>query len=505
MKFLNHLTLLFAFTTTFGQQSTKPVVEFKHEMVPEPVLTNDKEFVDFYYKAWEIAFSQIKTDKGVPQSPYVDEAFDPNVIWIWDTNFMLHFWKYAQTSFPESILTLNNFYKPILDKAPLSLSIEILDNPPLFSWTENAFYKLSNNKQHLEDVLVKNQYPQRYFEYFDTVPKGTKAYGSATTWIKKVPNGYLWEGGRSGMDNTPRGRIGAHATKQRPNNPDMLWVDAISQQALNALYIKKMYEKVGDKTSAIVWNKKYEDLKSTINLKYWNEKDQFYYDLDQNTLQPMKVKSIASYWPLLAEVASNDQAKLMVDKIKTDSLFGGQVPLTTLARNDSDFKENGEYWRGGVWLPTAYMTIKGLEKYGYYDVAYDTSYKIISHMLKTYNQYEPHTIWESYSPTKPEPAANELKGISRPNFCGWSALGPISLLIEDVIGFYDIDAAQNTIKWNLSRKDIHGIKNLKFGTTLTDIIYTGNNNITVKSTAPYLLFVNGKKLKVKTGDNNFKL
>ena len=100
---------------------------------------------------------------------------------------------------------------------------------------------------------------------------------------------------------------------------------------------------------------------------------------------------------------------------------------------------------------------------------------------------------------------HELKGISRPNFCGWSALGPISLLIEDVIGFYDIDAAQNTIKWNLSRKDIHGIKNLKFGTTLTDIIYTGNNNITVKSTAPYLLFVNGKKLKVKTGDNNFKL
>ena len=42
---------------------------------------------------------------------------------------------------------------------------------------------------------------------------------------------------------------------------------------------------------------------------------------------------------------------------------------------------------------------------------------------KTYTDFEPHTIWEAYSPTEFKPASNEFeKGeLSRPDFCGWSA------------------------------------------------------------------------------------
>ena len=35
-------------------------------------------------------------------------------------------------------------------------------------------------------------------------------------------------------------------------------------------------------------------------------------------------------------------------------------PLPSLARNDPDFRPDGAYWRGSVWLPTAYMTVKAV-------------------------------------------------------------------------------------------------------------------------------------------------
>ena len=47
------------------------------------------------------------------------------------------------------------------------------------------------------------------------------------------------------MDNTPRGRIGKTAPMPRPNNPRMLWVDAISQQALAASCIATLAGEIG--------------------------------------------------------------------------------------------------------------------------------------------------------------------------------------------------------------------------------------------------------------------
>lgn len=63
------------------------------------------------------------------------------------------------------------------------------------------------------------------------------------------------------MDNTPRGRTGKHAEKNRPNNPDMLWVDAICQQALAAQMIAKLFSLAGDEKSASQWLQTYEEKK----------------------------------------------------------------------------------------------------------------------------------------------------------------------------------------------------------------------------------------------------
>ena len=407
--------------------------------IPAIIYSINPNYVTLYNKAWDLAKLHIKSYDGLPQSPYIDEAFDEKTIWIWDTAFMLHFFKYAPHNFP-GIESLNNFYEPIHDTIKIPLRIEIPDNPPLFAWTEYDFYKLSGDTKHIKKLLYKKRYLQKHFEWFDNVAQGTIIANSAETWIKKDPNGYLWEGGRSGMDNTPRGRKGNSAIKDRPNNPNMLWIDAIAQQGLSALNLYKLFTSIGDKTEANLWKSKYDTIKNKVNKLYWNQKDGIYYDIDKNTLQPMKLITPASYWPMLAEMCDSVQAKNMIKHIKNPETLGGKVPWTTIPRNDIDFTPDGGYWRGSVWVPTAYMGIKAIQKYGYLDLARDNSIAIIEHMSTTYRQYSPHTIWECYNPTEAKPAKNIYGNDVRPDFCGWSALAPISLMIENVIGFYDINA-----------------------------------------------------------------
>ena len=92
--------------------------------------------------------------------------------------------------------------------------------------------------------------------------------------------------------------------------------------------------------------------------------------------------------------------------------------------------------------------------------------------------------------------------ICRKDFCGWSALGPISLLIEDVLGFYHIDANTKTIFWHKHLHGKHGIRRLKFGEIITDII-ADEKTITVTSNMYYHLQVNGEVYSVKPGTQSW--
>ena len=93
----------------------------------------------------------------------------------------------------------------------------------------------------------------------------------------------------------------------------------------------------------------------------------------------------------------------------------------------------------------------------------------------------------------------------RPDFCGWSALGPISLFIENVLGFYETDASNGTVRWNLHQDCTHGIRNLRFGDVVTDIIYNADaGHVEIMSNEPYKLFINDKVHKISQGKTVIK-
>ena len=471
--------------------SQKP---FSKDMVPQPIYEKESKMVDLYYTAWKMAYDHIKYQDSIVQSPYIDEAFWDNTIWIWDTEFMTLFCKYAPDVFP-GIESLNNFYQPILDTAKTSLRIQHPDNPPFFAWIEYEYFKMTNDTAHINHLINETKYLQRHWDWFHNLEYGTTLhFDHALIEAEWTGIGYLWNGIQSGMDNTPRGR---------GNRKDLLWIDAISQQALAAKYICELCKVAGNKEDEIKFKKRYCDLNDIINRCYWDKEDGFYYDIRKNSGDFVKVITPASYWVLLAEVANKKQAHSMKKMVKNCQKLGGLVPWTTVARDDEEFNSiTGNYWKGSVWLPTAYMGIKSLEKYGFFDLANDNAYQIVSHMLKTYEAVTPHTIWECYNPNMPMPAQHGSSRV-RADFCGWSALGPISLFIENILGFHSIDAQNNVVHWNLHTKEKHGIKSLKFGNIETDIIYE-NGEINVTSDKAYTLIVNDGICNVTPGLNIFE-
>ena len=59
--------------------------------IPVPVYDGEPELNGLYWKAWELAHDHLIDLPGMPQTPYMDEAFCDTDIWIWDTCFMALF------------------------------------------------------------------------------------------------------------------------------------------------------------------------------------------------------------------------------------------------------------------------------------------------------------------------------------------------------------------------------------------------------------------------------
>ena len=469
--------------------------------VPEVIYDENPELVDLYYTAWQSAWEHIFTCPGAPVQTYMNEGIRCHKIWIWDTCFMVQFCRYAADKFP-GIQSLDNFYRVIHDGEAMVLKVHHTDNPPLFAWTEYEYLKHTGDLERVKRILLKDQYLQRHYEWMEKLKGGILFdYSTAKTAAEWVPGkGFRWAGCPSGMDNTPRGD---------DDYTSIYWLELSAQQGLSALYIARLAELTGASELAKIWKAKYRELKETVNAYYWDEADGFYYDIEAQTGKFVKVMTPASYWVMLAEMAPPERAARMADKLTDPQKLGGMVPCVTLARDDADFNAgHGLYWRGAMWVPTAYMTIKALEKYGMTRLASELSGKILHHMSETYRNYEPHTIWECYAPNSFEPARSCVpsRRVVRKDFCGWSALAPISLYLENIIGLRETDAFARRVVWELPGRVIGklGVRNYQFGEITASLMFE-NGHVTVESDADFVLEINGHDCAVRTGNNSFDL
>ncbi|MGZ3711662.1 MAG: MGH1-like glycoside hydrolase domain-containing protein [Bdellovibrionota bacterium] len=491
-----------------------PPFETFKKMLPVPVLDARPELVNLYWQSWRMAFKNLSfgTKENTFVPAYMEEGYNEQV-YQWDSIFMSMYGRYGGKNFP-AMQTLDNFYAKQdpdgyiariyskTDGKKLDLPQEdnfALTNPPLFAWSEWDYYRMSGDASRLARVLP-------LLEKYDG-------------WLKKHQSsksvkGMYWQTGYdSGMDNMPR-----------PNADLAGWVDMSLQQALTAKYLAQIAEKVGDHKKAEKWKAEYKERAEAINRLAWNKKDGFYYDVDENGKQT-GVKHIGAMWAMLAEVASPEQAKQLQAHLKNPAEFYRPHLFPALSASDPGYTKEASYWRGGVWAPTNYMTIKGLKRYGNDDFAHEAALNHLTNMEKVYSSkvdtehVDPNevsddyrTIWECYNPDQAVPCTRaDEKNYGRQDFAGWTALGPIALFIQEGVGL-DIVGAENKVNWNIREKGQVGISNMELQhDNIFSVLALPEKNsqrvIEVSAQKPFLLSVKiGKKsknIKVPAGASRF--
>lgn len=443
------------FTKKFYDGKDLPVFSETRSQLPTPILGEKTEWIDMYWKCWEMAFQHFK--KPPDDSPFVsnilDEAFNPN-IFQWDMIFMVMFARYGHHVFP-AVNSLDNFYcnqhasgyicREIAEKDGrdfVYLGREHTINPPLFSWAETESFRNTGNISRFEMVLPVLE---KYAEWLEQ--EGNYATANhKDTWDqhgrRADSNHHLYWNTTfgSGMDNTPRYGNG--------------WVDMSCQMVIQYNNLALMSRMLGMEEKEHKFEKAAEAVGDRINAYCWNEEDGLYYDVDSLGSQ-VKFKTAACFWPLLAGIASEEQCQRLVQNLTDSNTFWRKIVFPTLAADEPEFNPLGGYWLGGVWAPTNYVIIKGLEKYGYSELARKASLNYIDAIYRVYSCTG--TFWENYMPDYYAPGQR-----SKPDFVGWTGIGPIALLIENVLGF-NLNAVDQTLTWHITRTDRHGIENLRMG------------------------------------------
>jgi hypothetical protein len=429
-----------------------PTFASSRGLLPQPHWDGHDAVIACYWKAWELAFSNL--GKPTPENrfvaPYIDTAFNGH-LFLWDSVFILMFGRYGARVF-DFQRTLDDFYAKQHPDGFICREIDIEDGqdcfhrhdpgstgPNAFAWSEWEYFLNFGDAKRLANVFPVLVAYHRWMRDY-------------RTWV----DGSYWScGWACGMDNQPRVQKGYSA----PHSPaHQTWVDATLHAILSARVLLRMadvLDRAGDVTDM---NEEQARLATYVNAHLWDEPTSYYYDRRRDGSLG-KVKTVGAYWALLAGIVPPERAERFIAHLENPAEFNRPHRVPSLSADDPGYRADGDYWRGGVWPSTQYMVLRGLTAMGRDALAYDIALNHVDNVTRVFEQSG--TLWENYAPESAAPG-----NPARPDFVGWGGLGPITVLFEYVFGLR-ADVPARRLVWDARRLEAHGVDNYPWGTNGT--------------------------------------
>ncbi|WP_442587815.1 MGH1-like glycoside hydrolase domain-containing protein [Pedobacter sp. AW31-3R] len=429
-----------AFIKKHPNAARPPIFEEIKSRLPEPVWPKRNDVVKCYWKAWQIAFSNVHgvTKENQFIQPYIDAAFN-NHIFIWDSTFMLLFGRYGRKAFNFQA-SLDNFYHKQHNDGYICREIaetngnEIFEKfdpsstgPNIIPWAEWEYYLSSDDHERLKQVFSPLMAYYQWFRIYRSWPDGS----------------YYSSGWGCGMDNQPRV---PPEYDQRFSHAFMSWIDTTLQQIFAGKILICMAEKINRLNDVKEVQEDVSQLTTYVNQHMWDMKTAFYYDRFHDG-RLSNVKSIAAFWALLAETVPQKDMSSFIAHLQNPEEFDRLHRVPTLSADTKGYNQDGGYWCGGVWAPTSYMVLSGLTKYRQDSLAHAIAVNHLNNVVEVFN--ETGTLWENYAPDK-------VKGNDKKDMVGWTGLVPISVLFEYIFGIRP--TIDNTIIWDIRMTDEFGVK-----------------------------------------------
>ena len=368
---------------------------------------------------WKSAAGFLKHDGLFPSYNY--EWF--NGFWSWDS------WKHAVAIAPfnpalaqKQIRAMYDFQDEMGMIADCVYRDTIIENhnwrdtkPPLSAWATWEVFQHSRDETFLKELFPKiKQYHQWWYKYRDIDKNGLCEYGSTDNTLIAAK----WE---SGMDNAVR----FDDTKMIPNqwqggSMNRESVDLNAYLFAEKKYLSKIAAYLGKAREAQVYQEAALQLQSSIHKMFYDDESAWYYDIDLETKEHLKVYGAEGWIPLWTKAATKEQAAKVRNTMLDTTKFFTYIPFPTLAADHPKFKPQNGYWRGPVWLDQAYFAIQGLRNYGYEEDAIKSTHHLFERLEGLKDSDLP--IRENYHPLTGE-------GMESQHF-SWSAAHLLMLLEE---------------------------------------------------------------------------
>jgi len=456
-------------------RSPPPALSSVRHLLPEPHWDGHAKALDCYWRVWELAFANLRAAHRCNGfvAPYIDTAFN-DCLFQWDSCFILLFCRYGRRAFAFQ-RTLDNLYSKQHSDGFISREVRswtgrdqfhrhdpASTGPNVFAWAEMEYYDVTGDRGRLARIL----------------PVLLAYHGWLRRWRTWPDGSYFSCGLACGMDNQPRTVEGCSAWT---HHSYMAWIDATAQALLSARLLLRMAAELGHAPAeGSRYGAELRDcaaevasLAAYIQTRMWSEPAQAYADLRLRATPaaPSPVRSIGAYWALLADAVPPERVAPFVAHLDDPAKFNRPLRVPSLAASDPGYAQDGAYWRGGVWAPTTYMVLRGLTRAGADDVAADIGRNCVEGLTRSFAATG--TVWENMAPELPrDAAAAAAAGAPRgtpvpgnpakPDFVGWSGLGPVAVLFEYVFGLRaDVPAGALTLDVRLL--DGYGVKRYAWG------------------------------------------
>jgi hypothetical protein len=411
---------------------------------PEPLLPNAlASLKPIYDEAWALlARLARRADPavGFPSDFLSTGSNFTNFQFVWDTAFTAMAGAYGHRALPVSA-SLDLLYSrqfdggyihrqhDVRDGSPALFEPDFSPNPPLIALAEWRLAAVTGDRLRLKRV-----YP---------------ALADHHRWLaanRRLPDDAYWTTGlASGVDNAPS--LGE------------AYPDLTAQMAHDAEVLGLIAGAIGLYEEAKTWREDRDRTAAALNARCWNSGAAIYATgLAGGGHNPNKV--VTAFWPLFAGAAPPDRVEAMARHAEDPASFGRHHPLASLAADSPAYDSGGRYWLGSVWPPTNYVAIVGLWRCGYHELARRLALRHLAVVAEVFR--ETGKLWENYAPDVSAPGS-----WSGPDF-GWSALGPIALLMEVVLGL-DADALGNRLTWRVPSGDTSGVRRFPLGPATVDL------------------------------------
>ena len=400
---------------------------------PSPALTvSGPRFASYWPKGFHDLYATMLSNLHMPNPFYPHRYAWPSPAfpgaYLWDTAFISQAWR------PWDPATADEIDQTVLDhQAPDGRLLHFASpfskseytQPPVLAWAVWENYQWSRNKKFLAGAY------ETLKKYNAWLYANRRQAGGLFFWAHPY---------ESGIDNSPR--FGGSNEHDYRDMKTLAAVDLCSYIVRQNESLSAMAQELGREEERAFYTRRAEELRALIDAKLWDEETGLYYDLDTATGKLVKIKTIASLFPMLAGVPGPERAARMRDHVMNPDEFNTPFPLPSVALDDPTFQK--DCWRGPVWINTAYMAIMGMERYGYRAEAAELAFGVADGVFRNYKIT--HQFVEFYDPVLDgfgdlhRKRGNLYKKLTlgdkpKPRFAGWTALAN-TIVIENLIGLH---------------------------------------------------------------------